>query len=290
MKRFTGIMLLLTATAASAACGTRDLYTAGRGDGVGSAETSTAAEVPSGAEAATQPTAGAGHHDGTGPHGAGHHGDAHEQGEGHHGGAEGPEGHAMHGHQHTFDDPEHYAARWEGPERDAWQQPEQLVAELGIEPGMIVADLGTGTGYLLPWLSAAAGSEGVVLAIDVQPAMLEWVSARIEETGYTNVRAHAGEYDSPAVDGETLDRAVMVNVWHHIEHRDVYAAALLQCMKPGATAFIVETRMDAPDGPPMHYRLPPESVIAVLQAVGFDASLTDWQNDRQYMVRATRPE
>jgi ArsR family transcriptional regulator len=165
-----------------------------------------------------------------------------------------------------------------------------MLSAMGPGPFGLFLDLGTGTGYLLPWLSAAAGSEGVVLAIDVQPAMLEWVSARIEETGYTNVRAHAGEYDSPAVDGETLDRAVMVNVWHHIEHRDVYAAALLQCMKPGATAFIVETRMDAPDGPPMHYRLPPESVIAVLQAAGFDASLTDWQNDRQYMVRATRPE
>lgn len=196
----------------------------------------------------------------------------------------------MHGHQHTFENPEEYAARWEGPERDAWQQPEGLVAALGIEPGMTVADLGTGTGYLLPWLSEAAGSEGVVLAIDLQPTMLEWVNGRIQELGWTNVRTHQGEYDSPAVDADSLDRAVMLNVWHHIEHRDLYAAALLQSMKPGGTAFIVETRMDAPDGPPMHYRLPPEAVIEVLQAAGFEASLTDWQNDRQYMVQAIRPE
>jgi len=215
-------------------------------------------------------------------HGHGHHG--------HHGHADGAGAGAMQGHQHTFENPEAYAARWEGPERDAWQQPEGLVAALGLQPGMTVADLGTGTGYLLPWLSNAVGSEGVVLAVDVQPAMLEWVEARIQESGRANVRTHQGAYDSPALDAESLDRAVMVNVWHHIEHRDVYAAALLQSMKPGAFAFIVETRMDAPEGPPMHYRLPPEAVIEVLQAAGFQASLTDWQNERQYMVRARRPE
>ncbi|MBU6162579.1 MAG: methyltransferase domain-containing protein [Myxococcales bacterium] len=290
MNRTGTIPLFAIITVASVACGSRDLYTSGRGDVVGAAESSSVVETSSNSEATSQPTGEAGQLSDRGHDGAGGHGDAHMHGEGHHGGAEGPEGHAMHGHQHTFDDPEHYATRWEGHERDEWQQPDGLVLQLGLAPGMTVADLGTGTGYLLPWLSAAVGNEGVVFAIDVEPAMLAWVAERIQQTGWTNVQTHAGEYDSPAVAGETLDCAVMVNVWHHIEHRDVYAAALLQSMKPGASAFIVETRMDAPDGPPMHYRLPPEAVIEVLQAAGFDASLTDWQNERQYMVRATRPQ
>ena len=290
MNRTESLLLCAIITVTSAACGSRDLYTSGRGDVVSAAESSSVVETSSNSEATSQPTGEAGQLSDRGHDGAGGHGDAHMHGEGHHGSTEGPEGHAMHGHQHTFDDPEHYATRWEGPERDEWQQPEGLVSQLGLAPGMTVADLGTGTGYLLPWLSAAVGNEGVVLAIDVEPAMLEWVAERIQQTGWTNVQTHAGEYDSPAVAGQTLDCAVMVNVWHHIEHRDVYAAALLQSIKPGASAFIVETRMDAPDGPPMHYRLPPEAVIEVLQAAGFDASLTDWQNERQYMVRATRPE
>jgi predicted methyltransferase len=290
-KNVSFLFLLLT-TLAAGACGPRAIYTAGRGDSVaapvdGADSVASEAALSSGENAAGTSLSVAdgqganhAHHDHHGEHG--HHG--------HSGAADGSGVYPPHGHQHAFDNPEQYAARWEGPERDAWQQPEQLVAELGIEAGMSVADLGTGTGYLLPWLSQAAGQNGVVLAIDVEPAMLEWVAGRIAELGWGNVSTHAGEYDSPGVAPATLDRAVMLNVWHHIEHRDVYAAALLQSMKPGGVAFIVETRMDAPDGPPMHYRLPPEAVIEVLLAAGFEASLTDWQNERQYMVRARRPE
>lgn len=82
----------------------------------------------------------------------------------------GQHGHA-HGHQHRFDVPAAYAARWESPERDAWQQPTVLVAAMGIEPEMAVADIGTGTGYRLRSLSEATGPDGSVFAIDVEPAM-----------------------------------------------------------------------------------------------------------------------
>ena len=46
------------------------------------------------------------------------------------------------------------------PSRDARQKPKELVAELGIKPGMTVVDLGTGPGYMLPYLSAAVGPTG----------------------------------------------------------------------------------------------------------------------------------
>jgi SAM-dependent methyltransferase len=194
-----------------------------------------------------------------------------------------------HGHQHHFTDPASYAARWEGPERDAWQQPASIIDAMEIVPGMTVADLGTGTGYLLARLSEAAGSAGTVLAIDVEPAMLEWVEQRAATEGWTNVRAHAGTFDSPAVEAGSLDRAVMINVWHHIEHQDRYAASLLESLAADGRAFIVETRVDALEGPPMHYRLEPQAVIDVLVAAGLSASLHPWENERQYMVVATRP-
>lgn len=203
------------------------------------------------------------------------------------GGHGGPGVHA-HGHQHRFDDPAAYAARWESPERDAWQQPAVLVAAMGIEPGMSVADIGTGTGYLLRYLSEATGPEGSVYAIDVEPAMVEWVGQRATNEGWTNVIATLAPYEGPGVDAASIDRAVMVNVWHHIEEREVYATNLLEALKPGGSILIVETRVDAPDGPPMHYRMEPQVVIDVLAAAGFDAELAEYGNERQYAVLATR--
>jgi SAM-dependent methyltransferase len=195
----------------------------------------------------------------------------------------------MQGHQHRFEDPAAYAARWESPERDAWQLPAVVVETMGIEPGMRVADIGTGTGYLLGYLSEATGPDGTVYAIDVEPAMVDWVTERAANEGWTNVAPLLAPFEGPGVDAATLDRAVMVNVWHHIEDRETYAVNLFDALAPGGSILIVETRIDAPDGPPMHYRMEPEAVIATLEAAGFAAELSEYGNVRQYAVLATRP-
>ena len=49
-------------------------------------------------------------------------------------------------YSHGFEHPERYADEWNDPARDDWQKPDRLLAAMGLEPGMTVADLGTGTG------------------------------------------------------------------------------------------------------------------------------------------------
>ena len=84
---------------------------------------------------------------------------------------EGQEMHGHHGaHHHRFDDPEKYAERWNDPERDTWQHPEEIVAALQLVEGGVVADIGAGTGYLVAHLSRAVGEDGEVVAIDVEEA------------------------------------------------------------------------------------------------------------------------
>ncbi|MCA9577882.1 MAG: methyltransferase domain-containing protein [Polyangiales bacterium] len=200
------------------------------------------------------------------------------------------EEHPQHGHQHHFDDPAQYATAWESPERDAWQQPAVLVAHMDIAPGMRVADVGTGTGYLLRYLSAAVGPSGRVVAIDVERAMVDWVAERARTSGWTNVEPLLAPPTGPGVPDGSLDRAVMVNVYHHIEHREHYARNLLRALVPGGSVLIVETRLDAPDGPPMHFRLPEERVMEELRRAGFDVTLSPYGNVRQYAVLGTRPD
>ena len=59
------------------------------------------------------------------------------------------------------------------PDRDEKQKPRELVEAMALKPGMVVADIGTGTGYMLPYLSQAVGSQGRVLAEDIFPDFLE---------------------------------------------------------------------------------------------------------------------
>lgn len=195
-----------------------------------------------------------------------------------------------HGHEHRFDDPAGYAERWEDPERDGWQRPAALVEALGVQAGMTVADIGTGTGYLLPYLHRAVGSEGQVYAVDVSEEMLAWVRRRAEQEDLDTVQTVEAAPGASGLTRASVDRAIMINVWHHIADRPAYARDLHGALRDGGVLFIVESDPDSHDdgGPPRHYRLAPATVIAELKGAGFSASREDFDLDRQYVIRAER--
>src|SRR6478672_1641048 len=72
------------------------------------------------------------------------------------------------------------AAGLDNPSRDARQKPREVVAALDVKPGSTVVDLGTGVGYMLPYLSQAVGPDGVVIAEDIQQDFLDKAQARSE--------------------------------------------------------------------------------------------------------------
>src|ERR1700683_1411955 len=73
------------------------------------------------------------------------------------------------------------------PERDKKQRPDELVQAIGVKPGMTVADVGTGVGYMLPHLSAAVGPTGKVLGEDIFDDFLAKARAASAQAGLTNV-------------------------------------------------------------------------------------------------------
>jgi len=90
---------------------------------------------------------------------------------------------------HRFKNPAQWAARFDDPKRDSWQKPKRVVELLGIKPGMTVADVGAGTGYFLPHLSGAVGAKGKVLARDIEPGMVRYMTERAEREKLANVTA-----------------------------------------------------------------------------------------------------
>src|SRR5260221_6963528 len=82
---------------------------------------------------------------------------------------------AQHHMQHSA---EEYAKVLDDPERDSWQEPEEVVRALGLKPGATVADLGAGTGYFTVRFARPVGPKGRVLAVDIDPKLLERVRQR----------------------------------------------------------------------------------------------------------------
>jgi ubiquinone/menaquinone biosynthesis C-methylase UbiE len=197
--------------------------------------------------------------------------------------------HHPHGrHVHDFSRVDEFVPLFEGPERDAWQRPADVVELLQIAPGATVVDLGAGTGYFLPHLARAG--EGVhVLGLDVEPAMVEHMRERIRTEELANVEARVCVTDDPGLSDASVDRVLVVNTWHHIADRASYAARLHRALRPGGFVLVVDFTPEAAHGPPPEMRLTPEAVIAELAAGGLDAvEVVDESLPDQYVVRAAR--
>lgn len=195
-----------------------------------------------------------------------------------------------HTREHDFSGAEEWSARFDSPERKAWQKPEEITAMLEIEPGMTVVDLGAGTGYFLPFLSAAAGESGRVVALDVEPDMVRFMAERAEREGLANVEPRRIPFDDPELEPGSVDRVLIVNTWHHIAERAAYAEKLLAALKPGGRVYVVDFTKDSPSGPPVEERLESEAVIVELGGGGFAAEAVEESLPRQYVVVGRRSE
>ena len=125
-------------------------------------------------------------------------------------------------------------------DRDKQQKPAELTASLAIRPGMTVADIGTGPGYMLPYFSRAVGADGRVFAEDVFPDMLEQAKQRIETAHLANVTAILGAADDPKLPPDALDVVFMLDVYHHFDHPDRMLARFRQALKDTGTLVIVD--------------------------------------------------
>jgi SAM-dependent methyltransferase len=205
------------------------------------------------------------------------------QGHGDHG-DHGAPGHVHGGGHHGFDDAERWAKVFDDPARDAWQKPDAVVALLDARPGMTVVDIGAGTGYFLARLSRAVGPTGRVIGTDLEPDMVRYMTERAAREGLGNVEARQAPADGPGLAAGSVDRVLIVDVWHHIAERDTYARALAGALRPGGAVMIVDFTAEAAHGPPAAMRLPAADIVATLRGAGLDAAIATESLPDQYVV------
>jgi ubiquinone/menaquinone biosynthesis C-methylase UbiE len=141
----------------------------------------------------------------------------------------------------------HQGASWlERAERESEEAPAQLIAELGLEPGQTVADVGAGTGYFTRRLARAVGPAGKVLAVDIQPEMLEYLRAELEARALTNVQTVLGDETDPGLPPSSLDLVLMVDVYHEFSYPYEMVQGILRALRPGGRLVYVEYRAEDP--------------------------------------------
>lgn len=170
--------------------------------------------------------------------------------------------------QHRFDDPARYAKSFDDPARDAWQQPDRVITALALAPGQRIADIGAGTGYFSVRL-ARSTAKPTVYAVDLEPKMIEHLTARAHTEHLPNMRAVQATATSPNLP-EPVDVVLVVDTYHHIGSRAAYFAALRHSLRPGGRVAIVDFRKGTGgDGPPEHFRFLPEQITAEMARAGY---------------------
>ncbi len=197
--------------------------------------------------------------------------------------AHGPGHGHVHGH-HGHHDPETWAKKLDDPARDEWQKPAEVVAALALEPGMVVADVGAGTGYFESHLGRAVGPSGKVLALDFDPDLVAHVEKRCAKAKLGNVEARLVAPDDPRLAAASVDRLLLVDSWHHLADRVAYAKKLRSALRPGGRIVIVDHVPDAPEGPPPEMRVRTAEVVAELDAAGFRSRVVPDSLPRHFIV------
>jgi predicted methyltransferase len=171
---------------------------------------------------------------------------------------------------HSFGDVDQWSKVFDDPSRDGWQKPQALLAALALQPGMTVADLGAGTGYFSRHLAAAVGPAGTVLAVEVEPTLVAHLRARAEREDAANVVPVLASPDNPRLPAAGVDLVLVVDTYHHFDHRTRYLPQLRRALRPGGRVAIIDWKPgELPQGPPPDHKLPRERVIEEMHAAGF---------------------
>ncbi len=171
---------------------------------------------------------------------------------------------------HSFSDADRWVKVFDDPARADWQKPAELVAALDLEPGSTVADIGAGTGYFNHYLAAAVGPEGSVIAIDIEPSMVEHMTHRAEHEGTPQVEARLGQPSDPGLAPGEADVVMLVDTYHHIDGRVAYFSALRDAVAPGGRLVVVDFKQgELPVGPPPAHRIAQDQVAAELTDAGW---------------------
>lgn len=162
-------------------------------------------------------------------------------------------------------------AGWlERSEREQEEAPSKAIAALELKPGMVVADIGAGSGYYTSRMSKSVGPTGKVYATDIQPGMIDLINRRVAAEGLTNVTAVLGGMDDPKLPPASIDLAIMVDVYHELQAPQVFLQRLRETFKPGGRLVLLEFRKEDATVPILEvHKMSVAEVKAELEAEGF---------------------
>lgn len=175
-------------------------------------------------------------------------------------------------------------------ERDIEEAPNTAIAALDLKPGMTVADIGAGSGYMSVRMAKLVGPEGKVYAEDIQPQMIDLLKRRLEREKVANVVPVLGAIDDPKLPAETIDLMLLVDVYHEFSEPVKMLAGMRAALKPGGRLVLLEYRKEDPTVPiRLEHKMTVAEAKMEVEASGFTLAKVDGRLPRQHILIFTKP-
>ncbi len=152
-------------------------------------------------------------------------------------------------------------ADWlERSDRENEEHPEAALDALDLKKGMVVADVGAGTGYFSIRMARRVGATGRVYANDIQPEMLSRLQDRLDAEHLSNVETVLGTQSDPKLPAGKLDLILMVDVYHELSQPQRMLGEMRKALKADGRLVLIEYRKEDPTIP-----IRPEHKMSVVE-------------------------
>ncbi|MFN5422576.1 MAG: methyltransferase domain-containing protein [bacterium] len=177
----------------------------------------------------------------------------------------------------------HYGIDWlERPERDIEENTSLLLKNLDLKQGMQIADIGAGSGYYSRLLSKRIGN-GKVFAVDIEPEMIQYLKATMQQENISNIVTVLGKEKSVSLPPSSMDMMLLVDVYHEFSFPYEMALSMHKSLKPDGKLVLVEFRLED-DNVPIKaiHKMSEAQAVKELKAAGFrlekNISNLPWQH------------
>ena len=177
----------------------------------------------------------------------------------------------------------HFGIGWlEREEREQEENTTQLLKNLAVQPGNVIADIGAGSGYHSSLLSKMVGN-GKVYAVDVEPEMIAFLNERIKREGKKNIIPVLSTEKIVSLPANSMDMMLLVDVYHEFSFPYEMALSMLEALKPGGKLVLVEFRAEDPNVPiKTIHKMSQQQAVKEFKAAGFtfekNISNLPWQH------------
>lgn len=177
----------------------------------------------------------------------------------------------------------HFGIDWlERQEREQEENTTQLLKNLAVQPGTVIADIGAGSGYHSTLLSKMVGN-GKVYAVDVEREMIAYLNERIKREGKKNIIPVLSTEKTVSLPANSMDMMLLVDVYHEFSFPHEMALSMLEALKPGGKLVLVEFRAEDPNVPiKAIHKMSQQQAVKEFKAAGFsfekNSSNLPWQH------------